>query len=477
VEADVIVIGAGGAGMIAAMTAADAGASVLHLEKLRRIGGVWAYRGGTISGAGTEAQARAGILNDSPALYYSDLLKWEQSHDWTEPEVLRHYCEQSGLAVDWLDRLGAFQTPTRPSAGMYGDPWTVPRALGVSGPLLKLLMPEYQKYLTRHKIKLLTGTGARSLIEREGRVTGVRVRLGNGRLTDCFAGAVVICTGGFGYDLELVRRNLPGASRIVSHTPAFARGEGMALCQLVGAALVNLDHTLATGPYTGAVPSPQNSFRSVAQLNTLHYPGVIWIDVEGRRIVNEDSGGYGPAVRQALLKAPGHEMHIILDHQIRETQASPFISLFGIRERSWDWFDEKATEGVVIKRADTVAELAAKLDVPKSNLVDTVRRWNRFVAAGKDGDFNRQELSTKLEHPPYYGVRTVTMVIATSGGPAVNHRQEVINEAGRVIRGLYAAGEVAGYQGLGTGCFTTGNIVFGRRAGNLAAIEAIGSQS
>jgi fumarate reductase flavoprotein subunit len=74
VEADVIVIGAGGAGMIAAMTAADSGARVLHLEKLQRIGGVWAYLGGTITGAGTRAQARAGILNDSPSRYYSDLL-------------------------------------------------------------------------------------------------------------------------------------------------------------------------------------------------------------------------------------------------------------------------------------------------------------------------------------------------------------------------------------------------------------------
>jgi len=474
VEADVIVVGAGGAGMIAAMTAADAGAKVLHLEKMRRVGGVWASRGGTISGAGTEAQVRAGILNDSAERYYSDLQNWEQSRDWADPEVLRHYCEQSGPAVDWLDRLGAFRLPTLPSAGMYGDPWTVPRALGVSGPLLNFLMPEYQEYLTGQTIRLLTGTGAQSLIERSGGVTGVRVRLADGSLTDCLAGAVVVCTGGFGYNQALVRRNLPGASQIVSHTPAFTRGEGMALCQRVGAAVVNLDHTLATGPYTGAVPGPPNSFRSIAQLNTLHYPGVIWVDAEGRRIVNEASGGYGPAVRQALLKARGYEMNVIMDRKIRETQASPFISLFGIRARSWEWFDDMAAEGVVIKRADTVAELAAKLGVPESNLVDTVSRWNHFVTTGKDADFNRQELGTRLEHPPYYGVRTVTMVIATSGGPAVNHRQQVINESGQAIRGLYAAGEVAGYQGLGTGCFTTGNIVFGRRAGNLAAIEALG---
>jgi len=364
VEADVIVIGAGGAGMIAAMTAADAGASVLHLEKMKRVGGVWASHGGTITGAGTEVQTRAGILSDSPALYYSDLLKWQQSQDWAEPEVLRHYCEQSGPAVDWLDRLGAFQPSARPNAGMYGDPWTLPRALGVKGPLLELLLPEYRKCLTRGTLKLLTGTKVRSLIEQDGGVTGVRVRLADGSLTDCLAGAVVVCTGGFGYNRELVRRNLPGAYQIVSHTPTFAKGEGMALCQMIGASLVNLDHTLATGPYTGAVPGPKNSFRSIAQLNTLRYPGVIWVDLEGRRIVAEDSGGYGPAVRQALFKARGHEMHIILDRRIRETQASPFISLFGIGERSWEWFDDMAAADGVVKRADTVAELAAKLDVP-----------------------------------------------------------------------------------------------------------------
>ena len=477
-EADVIVIGTGAAGMFAAMAAADTGAKVLNLEKMPKPGGVIGYRGGTIIGAQTKIQFRNGVFDDSPALFYTDMMRWETSREYSDAAVLRYYCDHSGEAVDWFDARGAFQPPLdKPMPGMYGDPWSVLRTCGIRGPLLAYVMPDYQKRIDREDVTLLTGITVTGLLQEDGRVVGVRVKADGDNVTEYRTGAVVVCTGGFGSNTELVKRNLPGARFIVSHTPAYARGEGLLMCQEIGAELVNMDHTMSTGPYGGALPAPDNPSRPIAHVNLMKYPGAIWVSTDGKRVVNEDCGGYSPMAREAVKAAPGNIINVVIDSKIKAENTSILSGIFTTPPRDWDWFDEKAAEGVIVKMANTIEELAVKLEVPVEALRDTVAEWNAAVAAGKDQEFGRTELGYRLENPPYYGIITGTMLIASMGGPAVNVRQQVLSEGSRVIPGLYAAGEVAGYQGQGSGSLHTGCVVFGWQAGACAAREALARRS
>lgn len=469
----VIVIGTGGAGTIAAMAAADAGAKVLNLEKMPEPGGVWSYRGGTFTACQTKLQIKSGILGDSPDLYYTDMLRWPTSRAWASSEVLRYYVDHCAAAIDWLEGQGAFAPPwDKTVTGMYGDLWSVPRSHGDANPIYRYLKPVYQKYLERGDITLKTSTAVLSLIEKDGAIIGVKARGEDGRETVYRAGAVVICTGGYAANPGMLKQNLPKAQVILSHAREWSTGDGHSMCEKAGAAMVNMDHTFESGPYGGGVPDPSRPNREIAHINMFNYPGAIWVSNEGKRMVREDIGGYLPPLREALAKAPGIMMNAILDSRMRSSNKTIFMAMFDTPERSWEWFDQKAAEGVIVKKANSLEELAGKLNLPVTAFLETVRKWNAAIDAGKDEEFGRTDLKTKLENPPYFGIATNTIAIGSTGGPAVNSRQEVLQPGGKVIAGLYAAGEVAGYRAHGTGCFHTGNLVFGRQAGYQAAVHA-----
>jgi len=476
---DVIVVGAGGAGLIAAIAAADEGAKVLHLEKMPRTGGCWAYLGGTTTGAQTKIQFEAGINNDSPYLFYADCMKAERTRLRCDPEILMFYCQHTGPAVDWLDSLGAFAPQMRqPMSGIYGENWTVPRCNGVMEPLLNIISPEYEKRVNRGDIELLTNTGVTDLLQVEGRIVGVRAKGGAGGEREYRAGAVIVCTGGFGNNMALVRqRGLLNAREIISGAPAFAKGDGLIMCERVEAKLVNMGQPPPMGPHPGGVPNPANPVRQIASANMNKYPGVIWVDMNGRRVVNEDCGSMGPEIREAALRAPEHILIVILDQKIRNENDSILTPWLKITPaRSWEWFEEKAEEGAVIKKANTIEELGRSLGVNVQNLKDTIDKWNGYVAAGEDLEFGRKDLGYKIENPPFYAIKTIGRIVGTGGGPATNVRQQVLSSNDKMIPGLYVAGEVAGFQGYGTGMYNMGNIVFGQQAGRMAARDVLHRQ-
>ncbi len=473
-KADVIVVGAGGAGIMAAIAAVDAGARVMQLEKMPSIGGCWASRGGTTAGARTKIQFDAGIFEDSPDLFYDDCLRDRSARQYCDPEILKFYCRQAGAAVDWLDSLGAYPTEMRrPRQGIYGENWTVERCYVFFQPFMKVVRGEYEKRLAKGGIELHTRTKVTQLLRAQGRINGVRAK-SSGEMVDFRAPSVIICSGGFGRNITLLRKyNLPTATMIMSIAPAFDTGDGLVLCEEVGARLVNLDQPPGTGCYLGGIPDPGNPERPIAHVDMDRYPGTIWVDNNGKRVVNEDCGANMPAAMECLYNSPGQTLHIILDQRTRQEQASILTKWFTIPGREWEWFDARAEEGIIIKKAGTISQLGEKLGINPEDLTDTVKRWNDCVEKGEDIDFGRQELANKIETPPYYGITTGSTVIASSGGPAVSIHQQVLDNMGKAIPGLYAAGEVAGYQGHGTGKFNMGNIIFGKLAGRMAALEAL----
>jgi fumarate reductase flavoprotein subunit len=467
-ETDVIVAGAGGAGIMAAIAAADNGARVLLLEKQPAIGGVWSFRGGTISGAQTGLQFEHGILDDTPDRYFSDCYRFERARLLCPPELLAIYCRRAGLWVDWLDRRGVFGNERQPLPPIFGEGWSTRRSHSVPGPLLPVVSPELDRHRRDGTITIFTGTRVTALVEKKGKVCGL-VAERDGRRRTISSGAVVLATGGFGGRPELVKKySLPRARAFVAGAGAFSTGDGLSLCEKAGARMVNLGLPSAMGPHTGSIPDPSQPGKRLGGVSFNRYPGVIWVDGAGRRVIREDAGSPSEPVRRALEAAEGQVLFIVFDQRVREEQPGPFTSPNpSYPVPGWEEFDRVASYQSAFT-ADTPEGLAIKMGVPPARLAETILRWNRAVRQGRDLDFGRTELSHPLAKPPYHAILTGGNIVGTGGGPATNCRQQVIHENGRLMPGLFAAGEVCGYQGYGTAMFNMDNFIFG----NLAGTEA-----
>jgi succinate dehydrogenase/fumarate reductase flavoprotein subunit len=475
-DADIIVVGTGAAGLMAAITAADEGAKVLEIEKRGELGGTFLISQGTSAGTQTRMQFEEGILNDSPTLFYMDCMKESRAREVCDPEILMFYCQNSGFAVDWLDSRGAYAPHERKCAGtIYGESWSVPRIYRVDWAIsyLKVILAEHEKRVARGDIRYLLNTKVTSLIREGGRVAGVTTVDRDNVNKTYRAGAVIMATGGWSGNLELMRKfKFPGARAIINVGLPDAKGEGMMMCEAVGAKMVNMDQELL--PYIGTVRDPKDSSKGIAHINMNSCPGAIWVDLNGRRVVSEEGGQYLPPCRIAMFKAPEMTLFVIFDEKMRRENVQVMVSWLGtVPERSWQWIDERAAEGEVVFKANTIEELARKAHIMPENLKETVMRWNGFVDAGKDADFGRQNVRYKLDTPPFYAIETVPANLISAGGPATNVRMQVIDTTGKVIPGLYAAGEITGYRAFGTGSLNTGCLVFGKQAGLMAAHEVI----
>jgi fumarate reductase flavoprotein subunit len=457
--------------MMAALAATDAGARVILLDKQPAIGGVWSFRGGTISGAQTGLQFEHGISDDTPNRYFSDCYRVPRARLLCPPDLLAMYCRRAGFWVDWLDRRGAFGKERRPLPPIFGEGWTTCRSHSVPGPLLPIIQPEIELRRQTGCLAILTETRAVSLVEKEGKVRGLVIEQ-KGVRRNLSSGAVVLTMGGFGSRPELVKKySLPRARAFVVGAPTFSTGDGLSLCEQVGAKMVNFGMPSAMGPHAGSVPDPSQPGRRLGGIIFNCYPGVIWVDGSGRRVVREDAGSPSEQVRRALESAEGQILFVVFDQRTRDEQSPPFApATFGQPAPGWEEFDRLESRGAAFK-TNSLPELASRMGVPPDKLAETVLRWNTAVTTGRDVEFGREEIKHPLSRPPYYAILTGGNIVGTGGGPATNLRQQVIHENGRIIQGLYAAGEMCGYQGYGTAMFNMDNFIFG----NLAGSEAAGS--
>jgi fumarate reductase flavoprotein subunit len=423
-------------------------------------------------------QFEAGILDDSPSQFYADCMQEARARETCDPEVLWYYCQYTGFAIDWLDSLGAYPSDMRgPRDSIYGEPWTRKRAYfteeGIQGgdKYLKVILAEYDKRIARGDIEVLFNTTLCDLITENGVVTGVKTIDPNGKEIDYKVKAVILCTGGYSSNLDMVRKyKWPNATDMVSIALPTCTGDGLEMCIKAGAELVNMDQEMA--PNLGGIPDLENPGRRFAVTDMDKYPGTIWVDLNGKRIVNEDAGQRMPKTRLAIQSAPEMKAIVILDKKIKEENRSIFKSMFD-QGKTWEEFEEIANEGKLVQKADTIKDLAAKLGIDGDVLQGTVTKYNSYVDAGNDPDFGRQDLRYKIENPPFYAFVTLPTVVMSFGGPKNNGKQQVLDKTGKVIPGLYVAGELAGYKGFGTGSGNIGGIVFGKRAGQVAAQYAL----
>lgn len=451
---DVVVLGAGGAGLAAAVSAAEAGCSVLIVEAAAEAGGSTALAGGSFMAAGTSVQAAAGYPGDTADAFFDHYLTFNR---WdVEPAIARRFCDAALPTFDWLTGLGVRFTPD----GLYRaarEP--VPRSHRPAGGGQAYIDALYSAARSRG-IDVAFGRRADRLVM--GGAAGCH-RVGAGA-EEVTAGAVVLATGGFGANQDLVRTHIPDAHGDPVWSPAAGtcRGDGLTLAVGAGAATAGNNHgdlLLTAGV--------------VREIEPFVPAWLMMVGQHGRRFVDE-SAPYAVVTPLALKHGP---CWVILDDRLlRSAKADP-ASAWG----AGTWTAGNLLPAVAdgrVPQAGTLEELAAATGLPGPALAGTVRRYNEACARGHDAEFLKRPAGLlPVQGPPYYAVRMWPAVVALTGyGPRIDPGARVLRAAdGDPVPGLYAAGEVTGNvlgpQYLGGGNAIGSALIFGRIAGRSAAAD------
>lgn len=454
ITADVVVIGAGGAGMAAGVSAHQNGATVIILEKMPKVGGNTISAGGAMN-AVDDGSETARKYDDSVALHYKQT--FEGGDKKGDEALVKILIENAWSAVTWLKSMGMKfkEEPFTVTGGMW------PRAHKPVDPLGTGFFKTYNAYVESNEgIEVRLNTKAEKLIVENGRVTGVIAKGQTGNtITVRAKKGVVMAAGGFGQNVAMrqeFNRLWPTLDETVKSTnhPG-ATGDGIAMAKDVNAALVQMEYIqlLPLGdPETGSLSG--NIETDVEKR--------IFVNTEGKRFVDE--GARRDTMTLALFEQPQSKLWIIVD-----ARSYPD----GSKKNN---FNESIDDLVAAGRAfkgDTLEELAKNIGVPPENLVEAVTEFNKYVASKTPDQFGRTLYSVPLDKPPFYAGARIPTVHHTMGGIKIDVDTHVIDVNGKIIPGLYAAGEVTG--GIHGSNRLGGNAladitVFGRIAGKNAAL-------
>lgn len=464
--ADVVVIGAGGAGMAAAVTAHQAGKTVLVIEKTGKMGGNTILSGGALN-AVDEGSKTALENEDSVELHFTQTYNGgDQAGDETLVHVLT---DNAWSGVEWLKSLGMefYDSPFTVTGGLW------PRAHKPVEPEGTGFFKTYQTYIDEHEgITMVYNTTANELLMEDGVVVGVSCTGETGNtVTVTATNGVVLATGGFARNIELrqeaneVSKKWPTLDESIPSTNTSGiTGDGIVMASAIGANLVQMENIqlLPLGdPETGSLSG--NIEHAVESR--------IFVNLEGSRFVNE--AGRRDDMTLGLFDQTDATMYIVMDSDTYKEGNE--LNNFG------ESIADLVASGRALK-ADTLEELAALMGVPAKNLIASVEEYNRYCQGGdlegETDEFGRalftdtEGVNDGINDAPYYAAKRVPTVHHTMGGVQINANTEVLDADGNVIPGLMAAGEVTGgihgTNRLG-GNALTDTVVFGRIAGERAA--------
>lgn len=438
-EADVVVIGAGGAGLSAAIEANNNGSKVIVLEKMPIIGGNTKFATGGLNAAETVSQEALGI-DDSIDLFIEDTLKG--GGNINDLELVNILSRESAETVKWLIDMGADLSDVGRMGGASANRTHRPTG---GAPVGNHLVDVLYDNATALGVEVLLGSEVVEILGDESGVTGVIVQTSAGSYM-ISSNAVIIATGGFGADNAVVSHYNPSLKGYGTTNHPGATGDVLTFAKNLNVAYVDMEE-IQTHPTV--MPSNNYMITEAVRGN-----GAILINREGRRFVNEL--GTRAEVSDAQLAQTGASSFLVFDHGIRESLSA----IEGYYNKGF------------LAEGETVEALAETLGMPVDALKETILSYNEYVASGEDELFERQDLPKMLEKGPYYAVEVAPAIHHTMGGVKINTNAEVISESGRVIPGLYAAGEVVG--GIHGNNRLGGNAladitVFGRIAGLKAS--------
>ena len=436
-SADIVIIGAGGAGMAAAIEASDAGANVVILEKMSYAGGNTIRSEGGLNAAETVFQKEKNIEDSVQSMIDDTYIGGKEINNM---ELVTYFAENSAAAIDWLTSINMDVSDVAQGAGA-----TYPRmhrpadGSKIGGVLVPVLM----KNLEERQITILYNTTATELLSENGEVNGVKAVDKNGKELVFNANAVIIATGGFGANEDLYVKYRPDLKGFTTTNHPGATGDGIVMAEAVGADTVDTDQ-IQTNP---TVEVTTNTVIS----ESVRGKGAIFVNQDGKRFISEMLTR--DVLSTAILEQPGKYAYMILDQNTMDSMKA---------------LQENYEKGIITK-GETLADLAGVLEIDADVLESTIAVWNEAVANKNDAEFGRETgLDVDLSQAPYYAIKVSPAVHYTMGGIKINTLTEVINVDGDSIKGLYAAGEVTG--GLHGGNRLGGNavadiMVFGRQAG------------
>ena len=438
-ETDVVVIGAGGAGLTSAIAAHEKGVKVILIEKTELLGGNTNYATAGLNAAGTKIQEKLGE-KDSPELFYEDTMKGGKNKN--NKELVRVLTNNSSAIVDWLIERGADLSELTSTGGQSAKRTHRPTGGTAVGPNIVAAL---SKTAENEKIDIRKGTKAIALVKAKNRIVGVKVREIDGKEYTIKAKAVIVATGGFGANAKMVEKYNPKLKGFGSTNNPAIVGDGIVMVEKVGGALVDMKE-IQTHPTV-----VHNKTNMITE--AVRGEGAILVNRDGKRFIDELETR--DVVSKAILSQKGKSAFLIFDEGIRT------------KLKAADGYVKKgfAVEG-------TLEEIAAKIGTDAKTLEATLNKYNEAVRNKVDSEFNKKTLPKELTGTKYYAIEVSPAVHHTMGGVRINTNAEVLGKNGRPIKGLYAAGEVTG--GIHGANRIGGNAVaditiFGKIAGENAA--------
>jgi fumarate reductase flavoprotein subunit len=450
---DIVIVGAGTAGMPCAIEAVAAGARVLVVEQEARPGGTLHVSLGQMSGAGTRPQAARGIA-DSPAAHLGDIRRINRGTG--RDDLLDRTVPLLGPAIDWLLDNGFAMDPACPEILHLHEAYRTPRTYwGVEGGLsvLAAVRPLFEAAMARPGAALRLWTEALALtLNADGRVDGLRLRdLDSGAESVVAAGAVVLATGGYGASPAMFARFTGGRPLVTAAMPG-STGTGIAMAEAAGAAVAGADLFLPT--YAGIVSAPGGNrviWRQMPSLTPqVRQPWELHLDRAGRRFVREDDDSVD-AREHALDALPDLAFWCVFDDAVLAA-APPLLPGWTEAEFRDAWAGGHPS----FRRAETLAGLAGATGMQADDLAASVAAYNAACAGAAPDPTGRRHLPQPLAGPGWRAILMHGMVLKTAAGLRVDDALRVLRPDGTAIPGLFALGEAMGGSALSGKGFVSG---------------------
>jgi len=442
---DIVIVGGGGAGLSAAISASNLGAKVVLLEKMAAVGGNTLVSMGGINIPGSDAQ-KSKEIEDNPELYYKDALTGGDGEN--NKELFKILSENALDTYNWLKE--EIKVEFKKDELIHFGGHTVPRAAIFKGKYAVELISKLRKKAENLGVEIRTGVDAKEIITRNKEVIGIKA-MTDGKTVEFFGSrGVIFATGGFSGNIEMRKKYNPQLDeRYKTTNQSGITGDGHLMCEKLGVDFVHMSYIQTfpiANPLTGALSHVGGS----------RFDGAILVNRSGERFVEELERR--DVVSQAILSQTDGVGYLVWGQEI-EVIANRTV--------------ENKLEVESLKRENlfvegTIEECSKKLGINLVTLKNTIDTYNSYVEKGKDEKFNRRGSLIKIENGPFYIQTVAPAVHHTMGGIKINSDNEVLDIEGNVIKGLYAAGEIVGgihgTNRLG-GNAITDILVFGKRAG------------
>ena len=434
-NADIVVVGAGGSGISAAVKAETLGANVILIEKMPVIGGATALNAGTLIATGSKYQREVmKETKDSPELAYKDIFTVGKNRN--DPVLVKMVTERVGGVVDWL--IYDMKIPYGPAATQYPD-HSANRQLGVTGRSVNYLNLMREKFLGMGG-KLMLQTRAQELIRDDaGKVVGVRATDKDGNTVELASKAVILASGGYGAVKSMLPKEM---SNYVFYGLDSETGDGYKMATAIGAGTINLDLVKMYPQGVETVPG-HGLAATASSTDTMKKSGAIYVNKLGQRYVDENAA-LGVLTDKTVAQ-PDHIAYIVMDAKAWKEYVRKSLEdkLVPNEETLMTWTKIVNNGRPVMAVSDNLADAAKTMGVDAEGLAKTVAHWNDMVKAGKDTDFNRK-ITGGLGEGPYYIVEQKVRYQTTLGGLKADADLRILDKAGKPIPGLFGAGCVVG---------------------------------